>query len=274
MAVVTIGLQIGSLGLELGRLLAQELRYQFVSPPEIIAEAARRYQLKPEQFQLVDERQPRFWERLRTDSIRISAYFRAVALESAAAGNAVIVGRSIPSLIPNGTREALKILAVSPVKTRIEQVMRSEKLDATAAERRVHHFDQEMRSWISLMQGMDIDDPANYDLVVNTGLRPLPQIAASVIALVKPIEQASDAISRQAVTDLCTSAQVRAALMAHPKIGHAAITVETEQGVVTLRSSSLVAPWDDLAVAVVRQVKGVKDVRLEVEVPPPPLRSE
>jgi cytidylate kinase len=274
MAVVTIGLQIGSLGLELGRLLAQELGYQFISPVEIIAEAASRYQLKPEQFQLVDERQPRFWERLRTDSVRISTYFRGVALEHAAAGNIVIVGRTIPSLIPNGMHEALKVLAVAPVKTRIEQVMRVEKRDAAAAERRVHYFDQEMRNWISLMQGINIDDPANYDLVANTGLRPLQVIAASIIALVRPVEHASDSVSRQTLIDLCTSAQVRAALMAHPKIGHAAIKVETEQGVVTLRSSSLVAPWDDLAVAVVRQIDGVRDVRLEVEVPPPPLRGE
>lgn len=275
MAVVAIGQQLGARGLELGRALAQRLECPVVGPQEMAAEAARRFGVDPQMLDLIDARQPRFWERLTLDSTRLFTYFRAVALNFVGAHHVVIVGRVVPCMLPAGMSELLRIRAVGPLKARVEVVMREERLDAAAAERRVLHHDQEMQAWVAqLLRGVGLNDPAVYDLTVNTAARPLALLSEAIAAMVREIAAADDHAARQALADHCLAAQVRAALMAHPKIGHAAIAVESAQGRVTLKSSALVPPWDELAIAVVRQVSGVATVQLELQEAPPPVRGE
>jgi cytidylate kinase len=275
MAVVAIGQQLGARGLELGRTLAQRLGCPLVGPGEMAAEAARRFGLDPKMLDLIDARQPRFWERLTLDSTRLYTYFRAVALNFVGDHHVVIVGRVIPCMLPAGISELLRIRAISPLKARVEVVMREERLEVGAAERRVLHHDQEMQAWVAhLMHGLGLNDPAVYDLTVNTAARPLSLLSEALALMVREIAAANDVAARQALADHCLAAQVRAALMAHPKIGHAAITVESSRGQVTLKSSALVPPWDELALTVVRQVGGVDRVELEIQEPPPPVRGE
>jgi hypothetical protein len=60
--------------------------------------------------------------------------------------------------------------------------------------------------------------------------------------------------------------------MAHPRIGHAPVTVKTRAGRVVLRSASLVPPWDRLAISVVQRVPGVLGTQVEIEEAPGPIR--
>ncbi|HEV3109997.1 MAG TPA: cytidylate kinase-like family protein [Candidatus Binataceae bacterium] len=274
MAVVAIAQQIGSRGLELGGLIASRLHYPLLGPDEIAAEASRDYKITPEVFSLVDERQPGWWERLTTDNARLGAYFRAVILKHMSQCNVVVVGRSIPFILPSDTRHGLRIRAVAPLSVRVREVMREEKLDASTAERRVRHYDQEVRARIQHSLGADLEEPSHYDLIVNTATRPMAWFATSIVELAATIDREADQRSMQALKDACLSAQVRAALLVHPKMGHAPIDVEAHTGVVLLKSSALVPPWDELAGSIVRRVPGVVRVELQIEEPPMPLRAE
>lgn len=274
MAVVAIAQQIGSRGLELGGLVASRLHYPLLGPDEIAAEASRDYKITPEVFSLVDERQPGWWERLTTDNARLAAYFRAVILKHMSLCNAVVVGRSTPFILPSDTRHGLRIRAVAPLAARVREVMRDEKLDATTAERRVRHYDQEVRARIQRSLGVDLEEPSHYDLIVNTLTRPMPWFASTIVELASTIDREADQRSIQVLKDASLAAQVRAALLVHPKMGHAPIDVEARNGVVLLKSSALVPPWDELAGSIVRRVPGVVRVELQIEEPPMPLRAE
>jgi cytidylate kinase len=274
MAVVAIAQKIGSRGLELGALTASRLHYPLLGPDEIAAEASRDYNITPEVFNLFDERQPGWWERLTTDNVRLAGYFRAVILKHMSRCNIVVVGRSVPFLIPPDTRHGLRIRTVAPLNLRVQEVMKVERLDASAAERRVRHYDQEVRARVQRSLGVDLEETSHYDLIVNTSARPLPLLATMIADLASAIDRESDQNSVQALKDASLAAQVRAALLAHPKMGHAPIDVEARSGVVMLKSSALVPPWDELAGSIVRRVAGVVRVELQVEEPPMPLRSE
>src|SRR5579883_1177633 len=180
MAVVAIAQQIGSRGVELGGLIAKRLRYPLLGPEEIAAEASREYKITPEVFSLFDERQPGWWERLTTDNIRLGAYFRAVILKHMSLCNIVVVGRSIPFLIPPESRHGLRIRVVAPFAARVREVMKDEKLDAAAAERRVRHYDQEVRARIQRSMGVDLEEPSHYDIIVNSASRPLPLLVSTI----------------------------------------------------------------------------------------------
>jgi cytidylate kinase len=273
MAVVAIAQQIGSRGLELGTVVAGRLQYPLLGPDEIAAEASRDYKITPEVFSLVDERQPGWWERLTTDNARLATYFRAVILKHMSRANIVVVGRSIPFLMPD-TRHGLRVRAIAPFAARVREVMREEKLDAAAAERRVRHYDQEVRARIQRTLGVDLEESGHYDLMVNTATRPMSWVASTIIELAAAIDREADSGSIQILKDASLAAQVRAALLAHPKMGHAPIEVDAAGGVVVLKSSALVPPWDELAGSIVRRVPGVMRVELQLEQPPMPLRAE
>jgi cytidylate kinase len=274
MAVVAIAQQIGSCGLQLGGLIAKRLHYPLLGPDEFNAEASREYKITPEVFSLVDERQPGWWERLTTDNARLGIYFRAVILKHMSLCDIVVVGRSIPFLLPPDTRHGLRIRTVAPFAARVREVMREEKLDPAAAERRVRHYDQEVRARIQRSLGVDLEEPSHYDLIVNTASRPMEWCASAIGEMAAAIDREADPRSIQALKDASLAAQVRAALLAHPKMGHAPIIVEAKSGVVLLKSSALVPPWDELAGSIVRRVPGVMRVELQIEEPPMPLRAE
>jgi osmotically-inducible protein OsmY len=114
---------------------------------------------------------------------------------------------------------------------------------------------------------VDIEDAQLYDVMLNTASAPLDTLAAVVIDLARAVEKNSSANSRIVLKDACIAAEVRAALMAQPKIGHAFLKVMSSTGAVTITGQSLVPPWDRLVRDVVAQVEGVTSVKLEADEP-------
>lgn len=275
MAIIVIGQQLGSRGLVLGQLTAKQLGYRFFASSDVLAIAARRYNLTPEQLQLIDERLPHFWERLRTDSERLYASFRATLLKELGDDAAVAVGRSAsPLFMPVEAGHVLRVRTIAPLEARVRQVADDERLEPEAAERRVREYDREMRERLKTMLGVDVDDPTLYHLVLNTGALPIETLADLLADCAHHAERAAGEDSRDRLRDASLTAQVRAALLAHPKIGHARINVRTVDRVVTLTSAALVPPWDDLVNRVVSQIEGVRSVELAVEGPPIPPRAD
>jgi hypothetical protein len=126
-----------------------------------------------------------------------------------------------------------------------------------------------MRSILKL----DVDDPQLYDVILNTSSAPLDTLAAVVIDLAHAVARSCSEDSRILLKDACIASQVRAALMAHPKIGRAPFEITSTKGAVTIAGQSLVSPWDSMVRDIAGQIGGVASVRLEVGtlpfVPPP-----
>jgi len=69
-------------------------------------------------------------------------------------------------------------------------------------------------------------------------------------------------------------AQVRAALLSHPKLGNAPFRVQCSGGAVQVVGLGIVPPWDDMVCEVVRRVNGVKSVEvLNQDMPPDPWQA-
>ena len=92
MALVTLTRQLGSLGDEIGMLIARRLGYTFYDKKEIedriIAKGLPR-----EDFIKSDERKPRFLDRFAKNRDRYLNYLSDVILDIASKGNCVIMGR-------------------------------------------------------------------------------------------------------------------------------------------------------------------------------------
>jgi len=272
MAVVAISLQLGSRGLEFGRIAANALGYRFITGDEMIAQAAQRFNVSADELLISDLRTPRFWERGRSERYRYLSYLRAVLLEKLDTDRVVAAGRTLAHQAPR-CGCALRVRVVSPFSVRVKQVAADENLQIGAAERRVRDYDREARERSQSLQAVDIEDPALYDLTVNSATRSLDDHVAAMTALVRRMEETASAADRQALRDAAVAAQVRAALLAHPKIRDAQITVACKEGVLALNGAGLVPPWDALVREIAGRVEGIARIEVTADEPPIPDRA-
>ena len=124
------------------------------------------------------------------------------------------------------------------------------------------------------LYSFDIDDPRIYDLVLNTSVLPIDTMVETLRACAEKIDASLDGRGLQELRDAAIAAQVRAALLSHPKFGHADINVDCVLGAVRMNGPGLVAPWDDLARKVAAEIEGVKSCDIGANDPPMPLRAE
>jgi cytidylate kinase len=272
MAVIAISEQIGSRGADLGRLVAKRLGYRFMSHEDLYAQVSRIYNVTPDQLLIVDTRQPHFWSRLKTESVRFISFFRANLLREMAQDRLVAISPSAAAFLPPYGC-GVKVRTVGPFDDRVKQVGEIEKLSAVAAQRRVRDHDREVRARIQTLMGIDIDDPSSYDLVVN-GNSPIEISVEALAACMEQIDARVGAEHWQKMRDAATAAQVRAACHAHPKLGHAPIEVYCSAGAVQVRGPGLVPPWDEIANEVASRVEGVRSVAVEAEETPIPVRAD
>ena len=92
MAIITLTRQSGSLGDEVGMLLARRLGYTFYDKKEIERRIIAKG-LSKEEFVKFDERKPHLFDRFTKNRNRYLNYLSSVILEIAAQGNCVIMGR-------------------------------------------------------------------------------------------------------------------------------------------------------------------------------------
>jgi cytidylate kinase len=272
MAVVAITQKLGSRGEDLGRIIAESLSYRFLSQHDLWDETARRYQVTPEQLLILDERKPHFWERSNSDARRFQAFYRAALLTWFAQDRVVAVGRAVAHVLP-AVGYGLRVHVVAPLEDRVKQIAVEENLDLASAQKRALHHDREVRARVQSLSNVDIEDPTIYDLVINSRGHPLESLAACVIELTRKIEMGAYDEYRQTVCDTAIAQQVRAALLAHPKVGEAPVEVSCRRGVVTLSGPGLVSPWNSLVESVTRSVPGVVSVEIAAEEPPIPQRA-
>ncbi len=68
--------------------------------------------------------------------------------------------------------------------------------------------------------------------------------------------------------DAAIAAQVHAALVAHPKIQDAQMSVNCSAGRVRVSGVGLVPPWDELVIGVAQTIEGVASVEVGAEEDP------
>jgi len=178
MTVVTISRQLGSLGCEVARAIAERLQFRVVYR-EIINEAARRAGMPDLALHTIDElgllgMKPTLLEQ--------HAYHRAlvqVMNELADEGRYVIVGRAGQAIL-HGRAGALHVRVISPMNLRIERLMQEHSISVEAAKAQIEASDRSRRAFLKRFYASDWDSPELYDLVINTE-KIDPETAAGVI---------------------------------------------------------------------------------------------
>jgi cytidylate kinase len=187
MTVVTIRGTMGSGTPEIGRLIAERLHIAYVDR-EIIAQVATQIK-RPKQDIAAKEIPPgsllgRISEALEHNAYsRASAYLptwelpledtqylpalESVIKELARSGSIVIRGRGSQFILKDFPG-ALHVLVVAPFELRVKRIMESSKTKEGETKKEIENFDRSRRVFTKRYFHADLEDPVNYDLVVNT----------------------------------------------------------------------------------------------------------
>jgi len=81
-------------------------------------------------------------------------------------GYAIIVGRGASFILPKEV--CLRVLVVAPLEVRVRNVMRVFGVPEKEARRRVVRREADRRAFVQKYYQVDLTEPANFDLVINT----------------------------------------------------------------------------------------------------------
>lgn len=185
--IITLSRQLGAGGSDVAQAVADRLGWSVIDN-EVIDEVAARAGMPTEEVAERDERAPGFIERLArtlatampefvapeggtlpdlTEERLVKVTERVVA-DLAAQGEVVLVGRAAPAVLATHPN-ALHVKVVAPVAYRAARLAERDGIDLKQAETQIQDVDGNRGRYHKQYYGRDWDDPANYDLVVNTG---------------------------------------------------------------------------------------------------------
>jgi cytidylate kinase len=188
MAVITISRQYGSGGSDIAKLVVQRLGWTLIDN-EFVDRVAERAGCTTEEVQQHEERVLTLIERL-ARALTVSApemfaaaadpqvslppedrlvrLTEAVIAEAVQQGDVVMVGRGAQAYLA-AREQTLHVFVVGPRDLRIAEAVRRNGGTAAEAERHVDDVDDGRRRYVKTYYDRQWDDPAGYDVVVNTG---------------------------------------------------------------------------------------------------------
>jgi cytidylate kinase len=271
MAIIVISHQMGAGGPEIGIALGKRLGYRYVDQ-ELISDAARRYGLAEERLSHLDESKPSLFERFDAETKRYITVIQTALLEFAEADDIVLMGRGGQYLL-RGIPHVLRVRVTAPFELRVKHWIRrtaeltGETPNQRAATDFVRRDDSDRAGRMKYLYEVDIADALLYDVVINTEKLAWEAAVEMIEGLARRPELQTTDAGRAVVTSRALASRVQVALATHPETRKHRITVQADEGVVTLEGT---APLDQ-AVEVARGVPGVRVVKTQqVEIPPIP----
>lgn len=212
--VITISRETGSLGDAVGYELARRLGYTCVNRSfvDLIARKARVAPWQVERLERTvdprpaapaptarayDEREGRSLDELirrlgygeRLNNEEYLAALRGVMSDLAAIGRVVIIGRGGQVLL-HGHPDAFHVRILAPTESRIERFQADEEVSRDLARRTIDVVDGLRAELLRQMGAPDADDPALYDLVIQSGGLTVSQCTVRILEAMEAKERA------------------------------------------------------------------------------------
>jgi len=170
--IVTISRQCGSFGEDIAQHIAKQLEVPYFDK-QLVDEIAQSAGVDADLFRQLEQKihrmKPTWLETVFSDRPWLQAKYNKnlinVLLGISRVGG-VILGRGANYVL--GQSACFRLRLVAPLSIRIIRVSNRLGLDSKAAQETVQRIDMERANFVNSIYGGDIDNPANYDLTINT----------------------------------------------------------------------------------------------------------
>lgn len=234
MPVVALTQGMGSLAQDIAEQLARDLSLSTLQH-EVAEHVAEKMHVPKSLISRIRAGKAGPIERLRTDSHDIAVYTAEDILEAAARGNVVIRGWGATQLLrPVPHIPCIRIMR--PFEKRVQWLMKElDTDDRELAEKEIRRSDHANATRMHEQFGVQWGDPVLFDMVLNTDRLIVDTCVQLIKDLLKRPEFAETDASRAMLRGMALSAHVRAALSADEETQAVDVTIEGQEGRVTLR---------------------------------------
>ncbi len=262
MSVITISRGSFSGGKALAECLAHDLGYRCVDREAIVERAAAR---GVSQEELLDAllKPPSFLERFKHKRYQYLTLFQGALAEEVKTGKVVYHGNA-GHLMLRGARPVLRVRIIAPIEKRLSMLQERLKMDREAALSYIQKVDRDRRNWTEFLYGVNWEDPALYDVVLNLERFTIDEACQIVAAAGRQHGCFNFTAECQAqLEDLALGSRVRADLAINPPTSHLEFEVEAHKGIVSIRGK--VGDTEELAEVkrVASAVPGVSGLNLD-----------
>jgi hypothetical protein len=266
MNIITISRGSFGGGVRLAERLGAALGYRCLSR-EAVAEKAIAPGVSQEQLLDALSKPPGFLERFRHERYQFIALFQA-ALAEEVKGGKVVYHCNAGHLMLQGVSPLLKVRVIAPLEKRVAMIRESCKMSTSEAEAYIRKVDTDRSKWTRFLYGVDWEDSALYDVVVNLGTMGVPEACDIVVAAArqKCFEFVGD--WQRQLADLVIGSRVRANLAINPATSHLEFEVTSRQGRVSILGRATTVDELEEVKRVAQAVPGVVALDLdEVSLP-------
>jgi cytidylate kinase len=179
MAILTIARKYGSGGREIGQAIAEQLNYDYIDRGRILNDMRAEGKQWEDRANYFDENYPNLWERYDWSFRGFVALNQSYFLNYALKDKVVIMGRGGNFLL-KGIPFVLGVRVIAPIEKRTEKVMEKEGVNTENAKWLIEKADHEMARAIYLIYGRDWNNPAEYEMVFNTGIQSTDETIATI----------------------------------------------------------------------------------------------
>ena len=264
MALVAMTREMGSLGMDVARILESELKVPVVYH-EMINNLADKMRLRKSHVVRLLGGSANLLERLTADKTSLSIYTADEMLQVAGKG-AVMRGWGAAHLL-RPVSHAVCVRVCAPFEVRVKRMMErldTDDRDAVAAE--IENSDEAQGAIAKRHFGIDWADPEGYDLSLNSERMSVEHCADEIIRLSRDPAFQETEESRRALADLALQASIKAALRADMSTRGLSFAVEPEGGNVRLHGIVATREERSSAERVVTSVPGVRGLINELRV--------
>lgn len=166
MSTITISRQIGSLGTEIAREVAEKLNYEYVDK-EKLGKIVANFGFGMMEVEKFDEKKPPFWDAFSLQRTNFLHAVQEAIYDFARRGRVVIVGRGGQILLRN-LPGVLHVRIFAPFDLRVKRLVWSKRADEKYAVRMIRQSDQDSAGYIQSFFHADWNDANLYDLLINT----------------------------------------------------------------------------------------------------------
>ena len=128
----------------------------------------------------------------------------------------------------------------------------------------IKQSDHALERWVKWVHGVDINDPATFDLAINLEHVPI-QGACAIIAEAADRDFRTTPQSQKIVDDLVIASQIRAEMGLDREISDERIGIEADDGVVTITANVRFVAEAQRVRELVSQIPGVKAIESKID---------
>ncbi len=183
MAIIAISRQVAAFGDEIAEAAARELNYTFITRKQIEARIVE-MGFPKEKLSKYDERKPKFFASLAKGRDEYLNYLQLAIKEAASKGNCILIGRgafvilkSLPNLVP------LRFVAEKSIRK--QRLMKEFNWNEKQALARIEESAMNRKGFHKSFFDVDHEDPANYLVVMNTGLLSQSEAVKHIVGIVQ-----------------------------------------------------------------------------------------